>query len=104
MNVKSNAIKAFDLICLSSDIGRYLSISRCTPSRVNEVEAIELRPDAMNEAEELFGIERLVETANKYSDSSSKEMIDSIFGELSRHMGDRPQYDDITMLLLKFTK
>ena len=60
--------------------------------------------DAMNEAEELFGIERLVETANKYSDSSSKEMIDSIFGELSRHMGDRPQYDDITMLLLKFTK
>ena len=59
-------------------------------------------PEAMNEAEELFGEERLLEALNKDPGADVKTIIKNVKDGIDAFVGEAPQFDDITMLALKF--
>ena len=57
--------------------------------------------EAMDAAETEFGEEKLTEIVNSHLDDSAAELIDRIFGDVKKHAGDHPQYDDMTMVVVK---
>jgi serine phosphatase RsbU (regulator of sigma subunit) len=56
--------------------------------------------DAMNEAGEEFGMDRLIETLTEYRTSSVQEIADALLARIAAYAGDRPQTDDMTLLAL----
>jgi sigma-B regulation protein RsbU (phosphoserine phosphatase) len=58
--------------------------------------------EAMNEEEQLFGDERLLESFARMQDKPCKEVIDGILREVRAHAGQEPQSDDITMLMIRW--
>ena len=56
--------------------------------------------DAQNEQEEAFGEERLLEIARKNLEKSPIEMRTAIFDGIKDFVGDAPQLDDITLLIV----
>ncbi len=58
--------------------------------------------EAQNVAEELFGMERLGESLNKYADKSPKEVIDGMHTQIAAFEGESEQFDDITMLCINY--
>ena len=83
------------------------------PSRVYEEQFFELRDgdllaiysdgvtDAQNEAEEEFGTERLVEVLTRHAGDSCAAVVDSVFETIDAFAGNAPQFDDITMLVMR---
>jgi sigma-B regulation protein RsbU (phosphoserine phosphatase) len=83
------------------------------PTRVYDEESFELRDgdllaiysdgvtDAQNEAEEDFGTDRLVEVLTRHCHAPSTEVVDRVFEAIDAFAGTAPQFDDITMLVLK---
>ena len=62
-------------------------------------------PEAWRGEEENFGMDRLREAVKKYSKAgSAQEIHDGIIKEVREFMGDTPQADDITLLVIKRTK
>ena len=59
-------------------------------------------PEATNAENELFGTERLLSVLNAESDRSLVEMLRDLRTEIDAFVGDAPQYDDITMLCLRY--
>ena len=59
-------------------------------------------PEATNGANELFGMERAVEALNKVGEKTPREIIVSIREDVDAFVGDAPQFDDMTMLCLRF--
>ncbi|HWE00163.1 MAG TPA: SpoIIE family protein phosphatase [Bryobacteraceae bacterium] len=60
-------------------------------------------PDAQNEAEEEFSTERLVEVLAAERVAPAPEIVDRVFGAIDAFTGNAPQFDDITLLVMKRT-
>lgn len=58
--------------------------------------------EAENEEDELYGMDRLLETLNKSPHAAPDELIQIALDDLSAFAGKRDQFDDITMLALQF--
>ena len=59
-------------------------------------------PEATNQNEEMFGEERLIATLNQTADAGPEELIRSVRRAVKRFAANSPQFDDITMLCLKY--
>jgi sigma-B regulation protein RsbU (phosphoserine phosphatase) len=61
--------------------------------------------DGVTEAEDQrtqqFGETRLVSTLNRYAGISTPVLLPMILQDLDRFVGDAPQHDDITLMLVK---
>jgi sigma-B regulation protein RsbU (phosphoserine phosphatase) len=85
------------------------------PSRTYEEQTFQLRAgdllaiytdgvtDAQNEAEDEFGAERLIEVLKRNSGRPASVIVDRVFEAIDAFAGNAPQFDDITMLLMKRT-
>jgi len=58
--------------------------------------------EATNAAEELFGEERLVDALNYDPDAEPENVIKGIYREINRFVKEAPQFDDITMLSIRY--
>lgn len=58
--------------------------------------------EANNSSEELFGEERIIDTLNEHPDSGPEELAELMLRRLDEFAGDAPQFDDITMLCIKY--
>jgi serine phosphatase RsbU (regulator of sigma subunit) len=59
--------------------------------------------EAINEQEEAFGLERLIQVILTHRDLSSQAIIDQVQREVISFAGSQPQFDDITLMILKLT-
>jgi phosphoserine phosphatase RsbU/P len=59
--------------------------------------------EAVNEKDEEYGETELLRLVDRESGSAPAELLRSLLTELDRHVGNTPQHDDITCLLLKRT-
>ena len=59
-------------------------------------------PEASNSNNEMFGFERMTESLNKYKTDSAQEILDGIRKDVSRFVGKADQFDDLTMLCLRY--
>ena len=59
--------------------------------------------EAMNEDYDEFGLERLRITATAHQKHSASETIEAITQAIRDHAGDTPQFDDITLVVMKTT-
>jgi Serine phosphatase RsbU, regulator of sigma subunit len=57
--------------------------------------------EAANERDELFGIERLCDSALRHSAGTSEEIKNGIIRDLMDHVGTRKFDDDITLVVIK---
>ncbi|HEX5083008.1 MAG TPA: SpoIIE family protein phosphatase, partial [Blastocatellia bacterium] len=76
-------------------------------------QSIELRPgdllalfsdgvtEAQDEGENEFGEERLAEFLRPIRHEPAETIVDKVFGEIDRFAGSAPQYDDITLFVIK---
>ena len=74
---------------------------------------IELRPgdvaffytdgvtEAMNSQGEMFGEERVADIISRNLQLDSSGIIASVHSELVKFVGDAPQYDDLTLMVIK---
>ena len=60
-------------------------------------------PEATNNAMEMFGEERLVNTLNRYKDAESEEIVEHVRDAIGEFADGAPQFDDLTMLCMKYT-
>ena len=58
--------------------------------------------EATNSNSVLFGDERLLEALNKNPDASPRELLWNVMGEINGFVNGAKQFDDITMLSLKY--
>jgi serine phosphatase RsbU (regulator of sigma subunit) len=56
--------------------------------------------DAMNEAGEEYGMDRLIDTLTEYRACPVQEIADVLLARIAAYVGDRPQTDDMTLLAL----
>ncbi len=59
-------------------------------------------PDAVNLKEEQFERERLLASLNQAPDASPEELLGQVKGDIDRFVGDAAQFDDITMLCMRY--
>lgn len=59
-------------------------------------------PEATNAAEELFGMERLLEVMSAESDASCEQTLTLALDGIQSFVGEAPQFDDVTMLCLTY--
>ena len=59
--------------------------------------------EAQNEKLEQFGVERLIETVMGSRERSSADIIDAIIKAATRFAGSQPQYDDMTLVVVRRT-
>ena len=59
--------------------------------------------EAINEQEEAFGLKRLIQVILTHRDLSSQAIIDQVQREVISFAGSQPQFDDITLMILKLT-
>lgn len=57
--------------------------------------------EAENSQKELYGIEKLLQVIQQHYQQSAREIVTAIVENVRDHIGDRPVYDDITLLALK---
>ncbi|MFA4860107.1 SpoIIE family protein phosphatase [Methanoregula sp.] len=57
--------------------------------------------EAVNDKEEMFDVPRLIETIRKNGNSSSQEIVNEIISAVFSFSGTQPQYDDITLMVVK---
>jgi sigma-B regulation protein RsbU (phosphoserine phosphatase) len=58
--------------------------------------------EATNKDLEMFGEERLEMALNKNKDAECKKLLPAIRREIDEFVGEAPQFDDITMVVLKY--
>ena len=59
-------------------------------------------PEATNADNDMFGEQRLEDTLNRNAEAGPEELIRQVHDEVNRFADDAPQFDDITMLCLKY--
>ena len=59
-------------------------------------------PEATNAGKELFGTKRMVDALNKDPDASPKDILRNVRAAVDDFVKDEEQFDDITMLCLKY--
>ncbi len=57
--------------------------------------------EATNERDEEYGMERLAALISGLLDRGAREIIDAIVEDVTAHAGNQPQFDDITLVVLK---
>jgi len=57
--------------------------------------------EAINEHEEAFGEERLTQVVRQHHDLEAKEVITQIRAAMRAFTGERPRFDDATLVVLK---
>ncbi|MCF7803732.1 MAG: SpoIIE family protein phosphatase [Candidatus Marinimicrobia bacterium] len=60
--------------------------------------------DAMNEEEEHFGEDRFEEALKKHHTKSAEELIEVVIESIQKFVGDAPQLDDMTLLVIRREK
>lgn len=58
--------------------------------------------EATSSEKELFGTDRMLEALNKAPDAEPDEILATVMGDIQRFMNGEEQFDDITMLCLKY--
>ncbi|MCR4903931.1 MAG: SpoIIE family protein phosphatase [Butyrivibrio sp.] len=58
--------------------------------------------EATSADEKLFGTKRLIDSLNKSSDATSKELLSNVKKDIDEFVGDAPQFDDITMMSFRY--
>ncbi len=58
-------------------------------------------PESQNEADEQFGYDRMTEVITRNSNENVNKIGDSLLGALNDFIGDAPQYDDTTIIIVK---
>jgi sigma-B regulation protein RsbU (phosphoserine phosphatase) len=58
--------------------------------------------EAMNEAQELFSVERTGEFLKEAPKGSAEELTNAVVAEVKRYTGTAPQADDITVLVVRY--
>ena len=61
-------------------------------------------PEATNANNELFGDERLRDSLNRHCDLCCRDLCEALHKDVDEFVGEAPQFDDITMLSLRFFK
>ena len=59
-------------------------------------------PEAMNEENELFGMERTLSAVNINADSSADIILKTVESEVRKFVGNAEQFDDLTMLCVEY--
>lgn len=59
-------------------------------------------PEATNSEEKLFGINRMLEELNKSPDSQPEDLINNVKASVDKFVGEADQFDDLTMLAVKY--
>lgn len=59
-------------------------------------------PEATNANNELFELERTVQALNVNPAAEPKELLSIVRGEVDKFVGEAPQFDDLTMLAIKY--
>ena len=59
-------------------------------------------PEATNADNELFGTDRMLAALNESSNVSAEEVLETVNSHIGKFVGNAPQFDDITMLCLKY--
>ena len=59
-------------------------------------------PEATNGDLELFGTDRMLEALNACSGEHPKDVVENLTQAIAEFVGDAPQFDDLTMLCVKF--
>ena len=59
-------------------------------------------PEASNARDELFGTKRLTDTLNQNAETDPEKLVRCVYDAVNRFAGSAPQFDDITMLCLKY--
>ncbi len=57
--------------------------------------------EAINDAEEEYGVARLTDVVLRNRERSADALVDAILADLVEHTGRRPAFDDVTLLLIK---
>ncbi|MGN1090175.1 MAG: SpoIIE family protein phosphatase, partial [Huintestinicola sp.] len=60
--------------------------------------------EATSSAKELYGEERLSTYLNSHSDNSAEDILHGLKADVDSFVGEAPQFDDMTMLMLDFKK
>ena len=58
--------------------------------------------EATNAENELYGNDRMVDALNQSPDAKPKEILSNIDADVQKFVGEAPQFDDLTMLCLKY--
>lgn len=58
-------------------------------------------PEATDGANEMFGMERTLETLNRAPEAAPKEILEQVSAAVRDFVGDAPQFDDLTMMAVK---
>ncbi len=57
--------------------------------------------EAMNSKDEEYGEKKLIEIAGPHREQSAHELISTIIKDVQKYAGTRPQFDDITLVVIK---
>ena len=58
-------------------------------------------PEATNEEEKMFGLDRMLKTLNKCTNMNPKNIIDNLKKDVDEYVGNATQFDDLTMLCVE---
>ena len=58
--------------------------------------------EATDSGGELFGLDRTLGALNSKTDGTPRELLETVYAEVGRFVGDAPQFDDFTMLCLHY--
>ena len=59
-------------------------------------------PEAINEAVEQYGVDRMLASLNRHADENLQEMLPSVRRDLRGFVGNADQFDDVTMLGFRY--
>ena len=106
-------LKGGEFVYLKSKPGFVLALTDFAGYQKNELymqpgDRLFLYTDGVTEAtdtdKQLYGRERLLEFMNKHNSDGTEEVLRKLKMELDQFVGEAPQFDDITMLMLDFRK
>jgi sigma-B regulation protein RsbU (phosphoserine phosphatase) len=105
---RDGSIERIDTMDLGFPVGLEFDISAFVATRnirFGRDDVMVLHTDGVTEAEsprgELFGLDRLCESARRYRDGSAEDIQKGIIGDLMAHIGTQKIHDDITLVVLK---
>ena len=74
--------------------------------KLNPGDSLYVYTDGVTEAtgsdDELFGVDRMLDSLNKNPDADPKTMLETVRADIDEFVGEAPQFDDITMLGFKY--
>jgi len=59
-------------------------------------------PEATNEADEMFGMDRLIKVLNDAVDGSPEAVLSKVSDSVTKFVGNSDQFDDLTMLCMEY--